>query len=63
MFKDGGWMYAAAKLAAAKELANRPDAQYNSTLQNEICREYGIFLDNMTDDEISEFEHLIQSYC
>lgn len=63
MFKNSEWIYAAAKLAAAEELAHRPDAQNNPTLQNEICRTYGIFLDSMTDDEIYEFEQLIQSYC
>lgn len=60
--KDGGWMYANSKLAAAMELARTPQAANNPVLQDEICRHYGIFLDNMTDDEIDELSALVQSY-
>lgn len=59
---DGGWMYANSKLAAAMELARRPEAARNPDLQDEICRHYGIFLDSMTDDEIAELSALVQSY-
>lgn len=57
---DGGWIYANSKLAAAMELARRPDAVNNPSLQDEICRNYGIFLENMTDDEFEEFENIVK---
>lgn len=60
-YSDSGWLYANSKLAAAAELARRPEAQNSPSLQDKICRSYGIFLDSMTDDEISEFENLIKS--
>lgn len=57
---DGGWFYANSKLAAINELVRRPEAQDDPSLQNEICRKHGVFLDSMTEDEFSEFEHLLQ---
>ncbi len=62
MFQDGGWMYVNAKIAAARELARRPETMCNPSLQDEICRSYGVFIDSMTDDEVDEFEHLIESF-
>lgn len=56
---SAGSAYANAKLAAARELARRPETRDDSSLQNEICRKHGVFLDSMTDDEISEFEGMI----
>lgn len=50
---DGGWMYANAKIAAAREIARHPSKG------DEICRKYGIIPELMTDDEIEEFEHMI----
>lgn len=47
-------------LAAANDLRNRPEAQNNPSLQDEICRSYGIILEALTDDEISELERLIE---
>lgn len=59
---DSGWMYANSKLAAAMELARTPEAANDPSLQDEICRNYGIFLESMTDDEILELESLVRSY-
>lgn len=58
----GGWMYANSLIAAAMELARTPEAVNNEELQNEICRNYGIFMESMTDDEFQEFEHLIEKF-
>lgn len=58
----GGWIYANSLVAAAIELAHTPEAVNNGELQNEICRKYGVFIDNMTDDEFQEFEHLIEKF-
>lgn len=57
------WFYIHSKIAAAQELANRPEAQDDESLQYEICRKHGVFLDCMTDDEFSEFERLVQEYA
>lgn len=63
MFNDGGWFLANAKLAAAMELARIPEARGNSTLQDEVCRSFGIPFSSMTNDEIAEFQRLIHSYA
>lgn len=54
--------YALSFELAARELANRPEAQDNESLQNEICRKYGIALDTLTDSEISELEYQIATF-
>lgn len=36
---------------AARELAKTPSAIKDYELQDLICRKYGIFLENLTDDE------------
>lgn len=54
--------YAFSKLAAAKELASKPETRNMPSSQNATCREYGVFLDNMTSDEIAEFNRLIEDF-
>lgn len=58
----GGWMYANSLIAAAIELAHTHEAVDNEELQNEICHKYGVFIESMTDDELQEFEHLIEKF-
>ena len=48
--------YINAFVLAAMELARNPASQYDADLQEAICRRYGIFLDNITDDEAEEIE-------
>lgn len=55
-------MYANSFIAAAMELAHTPEAEDNEELQNEICHKYGVFIENMTDDEFQEFEYLIEKF-
>lgn len=62
MFMSGGCMYANSKLATARELAKRPEAADNPSLQYEICQKNGVFLEDMTEDEIAEFERMIQEF-
>lgn len=47
---------------AARELARTPEAQDNPYLQASICRKYGIFLDNITDDEIEMLSRIVEEY-
>lgn len=63
MLNDGGWMYANSKIAAARELSRTPAAVDNPSLQDEICRSYGVFLESMTDDEFTEFEGLVRRFA
>lgn len=52
--------YASSFELAAREFAKHPEAQNDESLQYAICRRYGIFLERLTDDEISELEHQIE---
>lgn len=45
---------------AARDLAAHPEAQYDANLQDAICRKYGIFLDNITDDEAKELSRMVK---
>lgn len=47
---------------AARELAGRPEAQGNEELQDIICRKYGIFLDNVTDEEAAMLCSMVENY-
>ena len=47
---------------AARELARTPSASENYELQDLICRKYGIFLDNITDDEIDMLSQMVEEY-
>lgn len=48
---------------AAQELARTPMAQNDEALQDAICRKHGVFLDNITDDEIRHLELLVEKYA
>lgn len=48
---------------AARELARHPEAQNDEHLQDAICRRYGIFLDNITDDEAEMLSRMIEEYA
>lgn len=48
---------------AAQELARVPAAQNDAALQEAICRKHGVFLDNITDDEVRHLEMLIEEYA
>ena len=60
---NGSWMYANSLIAAAREVAK---AQYGTELtyqqEIEICRDYGVFLEQMNDKEYDEFERLVMEY-
>lgn len=47
---------------AARELARTPLASESYELQDLICRKYGIFLDNITDDEINMLSRMVEEY-
>lgn len=49
--------------AAARELAERPEAQDNPALQDAICRKHGVFLDCITDDEVEMLSRLVEQYA
>lgn len=57
-----GINYALSKLAAARELARNPKSNNNYSLQDSICRKYGIFLDSMTRDELEEFCRIVEEF-
>ena len=57
-----GLNYALSKLAAAKELARNPRSNNNYSLQDDICRKHGIFLDSMTQDEKEEFCRIVEEF-
>lgn len=59
---DGGWLQANAMIAAARDLANHPEAQDDEIMQAIICGNYGIFLDRLTDDEVKELSRLVESF-
>ena len=48
---------------AARELVRTPSASENYELQDLICRKYGVFLDNLTDDEINMFSRMVEEYA
>lgn len=52
--------YAGSFELAARELAAHPEAQDDADLQDAICRKYGIFLDNITDDEAKELSRMVE---
>lgn len=45
----------------ARELAHNPESQDNEALQEAICRKYGIFLNNITDDEAAMLSAMTQN--
>ncbi len=45
------------------ELAARELASENYELQDLICRKYGVFLDNLTDDEVIMLSRMIEEYA
>ena len=49
--------------AAAKELAETPQAQYSETLQIEICRKHGVFLECITNSEAIILSRLVEDYA
>lgn len=48
---------------AARELARTPSASESYELQDLICRKYGVFLDNLTDDEINMLSRMVEEYA
>ena len=48
---------------AARELARTPSASESYELQDLICRKYGVFLDNLTDDEIIMLSRMVEEYA
>jgi hypothetical protein len=49
--------------AAAHELAKYPEYQDNAQAQDAILREYGIILDDLTDDEADYISSLVEQYA
>lgn len=50
--------YTGAFELAARELASKPWASQ----QAQICAKYGIFFDNITDDEIDMLSQMVEEY-
>ena len=48
---------------AARELASKPWVMNDPSQQEQICRKYGIFLDNITDDEINMLSRMVEEYA
>lgn len=48
---------------AAGELAKTPEAQDDFDLQAKICRKYGIFLENITDDEVEMLSRMVEEFA
>lgn len=48
---------------AARELASKPWVMNDPLRQAQICAKYGIFLDNITDDEISMLARMVEEYA
>lgn len=48
---------------AARELARTRAADNNPILQAQICKKYGIFLDNITDDEVTILCKMVEEYA
>lgn len=49
--------YTGAFELAARELASKP-----WTMNDQICAKYGIFFDNITDDEIDMLSQMVEEY-
>jgi hypothetical protein len=49
--------------AAARELAMHPEWARDEAAQDRVCRKYGIFLDQITDDEASYISSLVIEYA
>ena len=47
---------------AAREIANTPAAAYCYSIQEDICRKYGIFLNNITEDEKKYLQMQVNEY-
>lgn len=47
---------------AARELAKTPSVNENYELQDLICHKYGVFLDNITDDEVIMLSRMVEEY-
>lgn len=48
---------------AARELARTPLASKSYELQDLICRKYGVFLNNLTDDEVIMLSRMVEEYA
>lgn len=48
---------------AARELASKPWVMNDPSQQEQICRKYGIFLDNITDDEVIMLSRMVEEYA
>lgn len=48
---------------AARELASKPWVMNDPSQQAQICRKYGVFLDNITDDEVIMLSRMIEEYA
>ena len=48
---------------AARELASKPWVMNDPSQQAQICRKYGVFLDNITDDEDIMLSRMIEEYA
>lgn len=59
---DRGWIHANSLIAAAMELARTPETMYDHETQEIVCREHGIFMEYMTNDELEMFNRLIDSF-
>ena len=55
-------IYASNFELAARDLAKHPEAQDDEDMQDAICRKYGIFLDQITDDEAEELSRMVESF-
>ena len=47
---------------AAREIANTPAAAYCYSIQEDICRKYGIFLNDITEDERKYLQMQVNEY-
>ena len=54
--------YASSFELAARALAMHPEAQYDKAMQYDICREFGVFLDQCTDDELTHLFSLANEF-
>lgn len=56
------YIYAGSFELAARELASKPWTMNDPSQQAQICAKYGIFFDNITDDEISMLGRMVEEY-
>ena len=54
--------YTGAFELAARELASKPWTMNDPSQQAQICAKYGIFFDNITDDEIDMLSQMVEEY-